>query len=153
MLIFSGRCIFEQIPMKFFPLYFLLLSTITAQEGQQMFTVHIKNVKNEKGQLVIAIFDNENDFLEKPYMVVRASATMPELLVNFENLKFGSYAVSIIHDENENDKLDTNFFGVPKEGFGFSNNAMGTFGPPNFDKCKVEWVGANRPVEINLRYF
>jgi uncharacterized protein (DUF2141 family) len=124
-----------------------------AQKSSEMFTVHIKNVKNEKGQLIIAIFDNETEFLEKPYMTIRTSAVSPELEVNFENLKYGTYAISIIHDENQNDKLDTNVFGIPKEGFGFSNDVMGTFGPPSFDKCKINWFGSTDAIAITLKYF
>ncbi|HMP98614.1 MAG TPA: DUF2141 domain-containing protein [Cyclobacteriaceae bacterium] len=116
-------------------------------------TIQISNIRNERGQLIIAIFDNSKDFLDKPYMFVRTSAVSPELEVNFENLKFGEYALSIIHDENNNDKLDTNLFGVPKEGFGFSNDAMGTFGPPSFEKSKINWFGGNEPVKISLKYF
>ena len=116
-------------------------------------TIHIKNVKNERGNLIIAIFDNEEEFLQKPYMTVRTSAVSPELEVNFENLKYGVYAISIIHDENSNDKLDTNLFGVPKEGFGFSNDVMGSFGPPPFEKSKLTWSGNSDPISIKLRYF
>ena len=122
-------------------------------QSVETFTVHIKNVKNERGQLIIAIFDNDTDFLEKPYMTVRTSAVSPELEVNFENLKFGEYALSVIHDENVNDKLDTNLFGVPKEGFGFSNDVMGTFGPPSFEKSKINWFGSHEPLKITLKYF
>jgi uncharacterized protein (DUF2141 family) len=137
-------------------LVILVISTSFQNKDQksfEMFTVHIKNVKNEKGQLIIAIFDNETDFLEKPYMTIRTSAVSPELEVNFENLKYGTYAISIIHDENENDKLDTNLFGVPKEGFGFSNDVMGSFGPPSFEKSKLSWQGNSVPISIKLRYF
>lgn len=132
-----------------------LFASFQNREHQSIetFTVHIKNVKNERGQLIIAIFDNDTDFLEKPYMTVRTSAVSPELEVNFENLKFGEYALSVIHDENVNDKLDTNLFGVPKEGFGFSNDVMGTFGPPSFEKSKINWFGSHEPLKITLKYF
>jgi uncharacterized protein (DUF2141 family) len=136
----------------------LALLVITSFAGEKYtnsdtLTIHIKNVKNERGNLIIAIFDNQDEFLQKPYMTVRASAVSPELEVNFENLKYGIYAISIIHDENSNDKLDTNLFGVPKEGFGFSNDVMGTFGPPSFEKSMIKWSGHHEPVLITLKYF
>ena len=47
----------------------------------------------------------------------------------------GTYAVRLYHDENDNGELDTNLFGVPQEAFGFSNNARGTMGPPDFQNA------------------
>lgn len=50
-----------------------------------------------------------------------------------QDLPTGNYAVSVIHDENSNNELDT-FMGIPKEGFGFSNNPRIYFGPPDFNE-------------------
>ena len=58
--------------------------------------------------------------------------------VTFEGVPFGTYALKVFHDENDNGKLDTNFVGMPKEAFGFSNDAMGRFGPPDFDAASFE---------------
>jgi uncharacterized protein (DUF2141 family) len=56
-----------------------------------------------------------------------------------------------MHDSNENGKLDSNFFGVPKEGFGFSNDAMGSCGPPSFAKARVN-LSADKMISIILKY-
>jgi uncharacterized protein (DUF2141 family) len=68
-------------------------------------------------------------------------ATKGTLTMNFDNLAPGDYAVQLFHDENNNGKMDTNLFGIPSEGFGFSNNARASFGPPAFAQMKVS-VGA-----------
>ena len=52
-------------------------------------------------------------------------ASGDSITVVFENLKPGKYAVSVLHDANKNKDLDKNKLGIPKEGFGFSNNVMG----------------------------
>ena len=52
-----------------------------------------------------------------------------------EELPPGTYAVRLYHDENDNGELDTNMFGVPQEPFGFSNDARGSMGPPDFDEA------------------
>lgn len=59
-------------------------------------------------------------------------------VVVLKDLKPGKYAFKYFHDENDDEKLNTNFVGMPKEGFGFSNNAKGTFGIPSFDKMIFE---------------
>ncbi|MDR1437149.1 MAG: DUF2141 domain-containing protein, partial [Candidatus Symbiothrix sp.] len=59
------------------------------------------------------------------------------------------YAVSIFHDENDNGKLDTGVFGIPKERTGNSNNARGSYGPPKFDDCKFT-VSGDTEIYITL---
>jgi uncharacterized protein (DUF2141 family) len=133
-------------------LAFLFLTTCLSY-GQNRIEVTIKNIKEQKGSIRVGLFTNENDFLKKAAegKVVKASAT--EVKVVFENLKAGDYAVSVIHDENENGELDTNAIGMPKEGFAFGNNAMGMFGPPSFEKAKVSVSTSPILQVIELKYF
>jgi uncharacterized protein (DUF2141 family) len=70
----------------------------------------------------------------------------------FADLPAGFYAVSVFHDENMNEKLDKNFMGVPKEGYGASNNPKKKMGPPNFDEAKFQSGVADQSVEIMLMY-
>lgn len=117
--------------------------------AQKELEVTVKNIKETTGTIRVGLFNNENDFLQKAVegKVVKASAN--EVTVVFTNLKAGDYAVSVIHDKNENGKLDSNFMGIPNEPYGFSNNAMGNFGPPSFEKAKV--AADTKKTVINLR--
>lgn len=117
----------------------------------QSLTVSIKNVKSDKGTIRVGIFNSQTDFLKKQLYGQIVKSKNGELQVVFENVPVGVYAVSIIHDENENGELDSNFFGIPKEGFGFSNDAMGTFGPPSFEKASFK-LTENTALTINLKY-
>ena len=60
-----------------------------------------------------------------------------------------SISFSLNTDANENEKLDTNFLGIPKEQFGFSNDAKGSFGPPSFESASFE-VTQSKKIVINL---
>jgi uncharacterized protein (DUF2141 family) len=71
----------------------------------------------------------------------RVSFTITEIPV-------GRYAISVLHDENDNDKMETDLIGRPKEGYGFSRNARGKFGPPGFDDAAFDV--ATEPVEIHI---
>lgn len=86
------------------------------------------------GKVVVAIYDEKN-FLKK--MVhqslydpvskeIKTQVTLPE----------GTYCFSVYQDTNENQKLDRNFIGIPKEPIAFSNNYK-PFGPPKFKGCAV----------------
>jgi uncharacterized protein (DUF2141 family) len=130
-------------------LFYFFLGRLLAQ---QTLTVQIVNVKNNKGQIAAAIYNSEKDFMKTRYQGKATKAMKGSVEIVFENLPAGYYGLSVMHDANGNDKLDTNILGIPKEGFGFSNNVMGTFGPPSFEKAKVE-VGSNKTVSISMRYF
>jgi uncharacterized protein (DUF2141 family) len=64
----------------------------------------------------------------------------------------GRYAAVVIHDENSNMKLDRNFFGIPKEGFGFSNNPRVAFSTPSFQSAEVPVACPETHLEIKLNY-
>ena len=58
------------------------------------------------------------------------------------NLPEGTYAIALFVDANENLKIDKNFLGIPKEQYGFSNNAMGTLSGPSFEQAKFQVKGS-----------
>ncbi len=64
----------------------------------------------------------------------------------------GRYAIAVIHDENGNHKLDRNFLGIPKEGFGFANNPRVTLSAPSFKEASVDVGCPSTQVEIKLIY-
>jgi uncharacterized protein (DUF2141 family) len=69
-----------------------------------------------------------------------------------KNLEGGCYAVIVFHDENDNGMLDENYWGVPTEGYGFSNNAQGRLGAPDFESAAVTTDAADQAVTISLIY-
>lgn len=71
--------------------------------------------------------------------------------VRFGDLPYGRYALSVIHDENNNAKLDTRL-GIPREGFGFSNNPAILFGPPSFRAASFLIDSATPHQAINIKY-
>ena len=129
-----------------------LLVTSSAM-AQIRLEVIVKNIKEEKGTIRVGLFTSEKDFLKAASEGKIVKAVGKEIIVVFEDLKPGDYAVSIIHDENENGELDSNIMGIPREGFAFGNNAMGTFGPPAFDKAKITLSNGSHKQIIDLRYY
>jgi uncharacterized protein (DUF2141 family) len=95
------------------------LTAITVAAGQARLEIIVQNVKEHKGTIRVGLFNSENDFLKKAVSGKIVKADADKITVVFENLKPGEYAVSVIHDENENAELDKNSFGIPKEGFCF----------------------------------
>lgn len=96
-------------------------------------TIRVVGAKNSKGQIAIALFNGETGFPANRSNTVRTLQVKidPQTLsgqVTLNNLPRGVYAVSVFHDENMNGRLDKNVFGIPKEGYGASNNPKKSMG-------------------------
>ncbi|MGX6592196.1 DUF2141 domain-containing protein [Cetobacterium ceti] len=111
---------------KLFLLIFLLSSSIFGATLQ----VKVHN-KNYSGTVFLAIYNNEADFLkpEKAYKKIKFNLIPNLTTINIENIPEGTYAFTLFLDENNNNKLDTNMFHIPKEPIGFSNNYSPKFKP------------------------
>jgi uncharacterized protein (DUF2141 family) len=131
---------------------FILVIKVTSIVAQSQVEVIVTDVRDTTGTIMVALFADPDTFLKKPTLGKLSKAKSGEAKAVFENIQPGEYAVSIIHDANNNRKLDTNFMGIPREGFGFSNNVMGTFGPPSFDKAKFR-VSGSTVIRIKAKYF
>jgi uncharacterized protein (DUF2141 family) len=137
-----------------FVFYFAVIffSAATAGSGQTL-TVVIKNIKNSKGDVGAALYTSEAGFMKTVWKTKSMKAHPGEVRLTFENIPAGTYAISIMHDLNSNGEMDTNGVGIPKEGFGFSNDAMGSFGPPTFEKASLHLTGKDEVVTITAKYF
>ena len=119
--------------------------------AQNQMEVVISGVKDDSGTIIVGLFSDEESFLKKPIIGKTVKATQGKVIVVLEGIPEGTYGLSIIHDSNSNGALDSNFFGIPKEGFGFSNDAMGTFGPPSFEKAKLV-ISNMTIINVVMRY-
>lgn len=129
-------------------IFSLTLTSTNAQDNYNL-TVSINGADNNKGRIMIAVYNESSHFLSKGYKYTTSKLSNKGCEVNFNNLPEGTYAVSVFHDENDNGKLDSNFLGVPKEDYGCSNNAKGFMGPPKWKDAKFQ-LKANKQITITL---
>lgn len=129
---------------------FIVLLGCTAAFAQGSLEVTVEGFDALKGNVWIGLFTHADNFPKKADEGKVVEVTDKSVRVVFENLKAGDYAVSIFHDANRNGEMDKNMFGIPKEGFGFGNDAMGKFGPPSFEKAKVV-VGEKGVVKMVIK--
>jgi len=120
-------------------IFFLFSQLLHAQvnSGQDI-TVKITNLENNKGKVYVSLYNTEASFLDKGFKSTYSEITNESCDVTFTNIPNGVYAISMFHDENNNNKLDSNFLGIPKEDYGCSNNARGFMGPPKWSDAKFE---------------
>jgi len=119
-----------------FPYLYLVLAF---HSFETTLVVTVENCKANKGKIYIALYDNERSFMKEAQAIDKKIVAVSNntAKVSFTALSPKGYAFVLFHDENGNGKLDTNFLGIPTEGYAFSNNAKGTFGTPSYEKSKV----------------
>ncbi len=116
----------------------LILSTSSfAQTSYRSIDIIIDNIQSNDGTLRIGLYKSEESFLKKTYKSINVKAQKESVEVFFKDVEEGEYAISLYHDKDDNQKMNT-FFKIPTEPYGVSNNAKGRFGPPKWEDAKFE---------------
>lgn len=136
-------------PMNRILLFLLVLPAIGF--SQHDLSIEISNVKTSNGTINVAVYDESEGFLkfDRVFKTDSVLARKGKTQLKIKGLPDGQYALAIFHDENGNNKLDTNWLGIPKEDIGFSNARMKTFGPPPFEECAFR-LNAHSQIQISL---
>lgn len=116
--------------------------------------VHVDGFRNQKGDVGVSLFTSPDGWPEKndkaflhgphPFSGRQTNVTL--------EVPPGRYAIAVIHDENSNHKLDRNFLGIPKEGFGFANNPRVFLSSPDFKTASVDVGCPTTETMIHLIY-
>jgi len=134
---------------------FIFTGFISTAKGQTgTITIEIFGINKIKGLMSIGVYSNETSFPDKEgeFKGAQINVTGQTMAHTFKDIPYGFYAIAIYHDSNLNNMLDTNFLGIPKEGYGFSNNVFGVFGsPPDFNDAGFKVTG-DKIIKINIKY-
>jgi uncharacterized protein (DUF2141 family) len=133
--------------MKKINLLLLLFIMPLSTFAQFTLTVEITGLRNNNGNLLYELFDNNHKSLK----VGTEFISNNKCVIVIENVKPAKYGFNYIHDENKNKKLDTKMMIIPKEGYGYSNNPDAKFGPPDFKKWIFE-VKENTKLNCKVTY-
>jgi uncharacterized protein (DUF2141 family) len=134
----------------------LLLSIAVAFAETPGLKVQLEGVKdNQKGQILCALFRAEAGFPmqhNRALEIQQASKVSEHWQCEFANLHKGWYAVSVVHDKNNDGKMNTNSLGIPQEGWATSNNVNPGIRPPNFKESRVQFDGAEKQLLLKMHY-
>jgi uncharacterized protein (DUF2141 family) len=141
-------------------LFSLLISSLSLgsppdKRDKNLLKIEIINNRSDSGWFYISVFNSPKGFPGDPnaiFKTYKVKAKPQKTELEIRDLPFGKYAVSILHDENDNKKLDTNFLGIPKEGFGSSNNPKSKFGPPKYKEALFEFKQGPHKMTIEMVY-
>jgi len=122
----------------------------------QNIEVLINGIKSNNGQIVIGVFKNNESFQDEiPFLskkFAKKNISNGEMTVTF-NLAAGVYGLTLLDDEDNDSEMNYSFFGLPEEGFGFSNYYFTGFIKPKFDEFKFEVKNNQKQkIIIKVRY-
>ncbi len=129
---------------------------VLAQSSCPGIHVKILDIKNSTGAVACALFESPdgfpNEYLRSATRIMFIKVRDRQARCDFEDIPPGTYALAVVHDENLNGQIDANWMKVPKEGYGFSNDAKAVFGPPSFSAASFPYDGQNLELTISLNY-
>ncbi len=129
----------------------LFAGLLAANSHAHDLVLSIDHIKEIKGTMMIALYNSDNNYKSDTatFSGHKVAVTAKTLTVNFGDVPAGDYAIKLYQDKNDNGQIDTNFVGIPTEGYGFSNNGGG-MGQPSFDEAKFKVDGVTK-INIHLR--
>lgn len=117
-------------------------------EGRTI-TITIDNVMNDNGIVLLGLHSANTFMKTKGIMNKKAIIKEGKITVAFKNVLPGEYAIMVLHDENENNRMDFDPSGRPKEGYAMSNNPM-SYGPPQYNDAKFSV--SNEDLNFKIRF-
>ncbi len=118
--------------------------------------VQVLNIRNSTGTVDCALFESPKGFpteaLHSATHVMVIKVRQTQARCDFADIPPGTYALAVFHDENMNGTLDTNWLGMPTEGYGFSNDVKASLGPPSFAAASFAYDGRTLEMTIRLEY-
>ena len=117
--------------------------------------VKVEKLRNDKGIVRSHIYNIPSTFPRETEKALKKAAVKikdKSATITFDNLPYGTYAVDIHHDENNDGNMNRSFLGYPKEGFGLSNNPKLSLSVPNFDQCKFTLNDTVKIITIYVKY-
>lgn len=133
------------------------IATPSTQAASAAPALHMRvvNMRNSNGQVICTLYDSTGGFPSDSNKAIR-QVTVPikddAAACNFAGIAPGKYALVTFHDENGNGKFDRNWFGLPKEGYAFSNNVRPVFAPPSFKAAAFDYAGGDQWLTVAMRY-
>ncbi|WAS92837.1 DUF2141 domain-containing protein [Nannocystis punicea] len=125
-----------------------LLVAAAPAGGESELSIRMSGFRSDDGQVLLALFRGADGFPGEPnkaWKTAVAKVSAGQARIDLP-LPSGEYAFAIVHDENGNNAMDTNWVGMPKEGYAASNNAKGRLGPPKYRDAKFN-IGADGTVQ------
>lgn len=141
--------------MRKLTVFICLIATLTLSAQTTKIKITFTGVKNEDGVIRIALYNGVDAYrAREAAKTLVVQSEKGEVNCSFDSVPIGKYILAAYHDENGDAKLNTGTFGIPKEGYVFSNNAKAVMGPPNSEEMLFEIKEEKVSVlSLEMQYF
>jgi len=114
--------------------------------------VNIGNIKKDKGIIWVGLYDSKENLFKKHKSILHSVKVDKKgnAQVTIDNVNFGTYAMAIFHDENNNGKLDKNLFGIPKEPYAFATWPKSKWRAPFYEELIFDFLKTNQTINTDL---
>lgn len=129
-----------------------MASSLGAQTGTV--TVRIEGLHPATGRVLLNLFRTSDGFPSETTKALSTHTVQVRnqvVMLTLNNLPYGTYAIGFLHDADNDGELDTNFWGIPTEGYGASNNARGAMGPPKWEDAKFTLNAPRHEIRMEVQ--
>ncbi|APG59786.1 DUF2141 domain-containing protein [Christiangramia salexigens] len=129
----------------------MLLGTFVQAQTQDegILQVEVPNVQSAEGAVLFALYTESNFMKPDAGITARSEIMDGKASVSFDNLAPGTYAILVLHDKNNNQKMDFDSNGMPLENFGSSGDTI-NYAPPNWPNSQFKFEGGTKTIEIRF---
>ncbi|PTX43380.1 uncharacterized protein (DUF2141 family) [Christiangramia gaetbulicola] len=129
----------------------MLIGALMQAQTENTGTINatVSNVIGTEGNVKFGLYSEDTFMKTAPEYSVKAEIKDGKAIANFENVPEGTYALLVMHDKNDNGKMDFDANGMPVENYGSSGTGM-SYGPPSWDHSKFEFNGEQKELEIRF---
>jgi uncharacterized protein (DUF2141 family) len=113
-------------------------------------TIEIQGLESDTGQVRIAVLESEVSWLQTQVYARSLEIKNRHCRWSIAEVPYGDYAVAVFHGENGNVRNDRNFMGIPRESYGCSNDARGSFGPAKWRQARISLGYTTTGVQVRL---
>ena len=116
-------------------------------------TIEMLNLTSSEGQAIFVVMDSDTSHRGETPIYTKSIVPIEQGRARFtlDDIPPGLYSAVAYHDQNGNGELDRHFFGMPKEAYGFSNNARNKFGIPTFEESRFEITSSRTVQKITVK--
>ncbi len=144
---FNGYVLKRVLSFTF--IFLFTISVAYSQDNLQTIKVSVDNVNNDIGKVIFSLHSQDTFMTMESIQRAESKIKNGEVEVVFKNVALGTYAIMVLHDENENYKMDFDNNGMPLESYGMSNNPL-IYGPPQFIDAKFDVL--EEDLEFKIRF-
>ncbi|MBC8034907.1 MAG: DUF2141 domain-containing protein [Chitinophagaceae bacterium] len=137
--------------MKYILLFLVQMIVFSGWAQNSELKVTVSNINKIEGDLVVAVYNSAQTFIKegKEFRRMARKIAAASETFSFTGLPSGEYSIALFHDKNSDGKCNTNFVGMPKEGYGFSRNFKPRFSAPKFNDTRVA-ITSDTVIQIRL---